>query len=158
MWGQGCGEGEVARSHAVRLSGLAWTARRRERWAKEGRVWRALTREEPIFKPVDEGRKKSGVQSRKRSRPSCISASPKWTLGRSDFRRIETARELEVRRLGACTWSIIMMDTGWARIASGPFKSDSQRARVRCPQIGPQQLTRAMSATRPAGGTGPAAS
>ena len=81
----------------------------------------------------------------------------KSTPGTPKKRRIETARERAVRILAGFKGSIIMMDTGWARIVSGPFKSERANLRERCPQIGTQQLTRAMAATRPAGGAGPAA-
>ena len=56
----------------------AWVDIKEQRLgAKEVRVWRAPTREEPHFEPVDEGRKRPDVRSRKRSRPGSSSGPPK---------------------------------------------------------------------------------
>ena len=44
--------------------------------AREARAWRAPTRVEPKFDLVDEGRKRPGARSRKRSRPGSSSGQP----------------------------------------------------------------------------------
>ena len=56
----------------------AWVDIKEQRLgAKEVRVWRAPTREEPHFEQVDEGRKRPDVRSQKRSRPGSSSGPPK---------------------------------------------------------------------------------
>jgi len=46
----------------------------------------------------------------------------------------QSVREPRIRECGAFKGSLIIMDTWRARIASGPFNFESQRAAVRCPK------------------------
>ena len=82
---------------------------------------------------------------------------PKSTPGRSPKAFCQSVREPLVRIYGALKGSLIYMDTWQARIASGPFNSESERAAVRFPHEAAQQVTRGIAARRLEGGVRPAA-
>ena len=105
----------------------------------------------------EKGRKRSGDRGRKRSRPGSSSASPEVDSRACHGTGIEVARQLAVRKCGACTWSIISMDTWQARIVSGWQKSATQSVSVRRLRSQGSQLTRATAARRPAEFAGRAA-